>query len=137
MGEIYIYHDAHLVIYNLVYTCICLPVGRHLNNFEDHVVASAASGDKIYIFPDVFQVNMLTWSHFVKTVCSMLNISPQQIKMIKSYRSEMNVIMLANCHIWWWLPVISVSLFSAMRAPIYLLLCNLMMDWIQYRSCTS
>ena len=52
-----------------------------------------------YVLPDIFQVNMLTWSHFVNILCIKPNISSQPIEMIKSGPCVMNEIMLANCHI--------------------------------------
>ena len=38
---------------------------------------------ELHILPDIFQVNILTWSCFVKMLCITPKFSSQQIKMIK------------------------------------------------------
>ena len=51
-----------------------------------------------YILPDILQMKMLTWSHFVTILCITPNISLQHIKLIKSDPCVMNEVMLENCH---------------------------------------
>ena len=46
--------------------------------------------------PDIFQVNMLIWPHFITPVCITLNISSQQIKMITFGPCVMNALSILH-----------------------------------------
>ena len=70
--------DWHISWFITAFKAIYLPFDRDVNK------ETCCGWRWIIILPDMFQVDMLTWSQFVKIVYITLNISSQQIKTIKS-----------------------------------------------------
>ena len=87
-GEVYIYHDAHIMMHNLT------SIDRHINKCPCDWQWRWNIGCQIIVM--ITRGNI--W-FYVKILCITPNTSSQQIKMIKSGLSVMNEVIVANCHI--------------------------------------
>ena len=81
----YTYIKMHKSWFITIFIHIYLPLSRNIST----------NGHMVHILLDIIQVIILTWSHCIKILCITPNVSLQQIKMIKSGPSVMNVINLS------------------------------------------